>query len=121
MHNKDDNMPGHKKAKLDVLKALRQVAMELIKERSEESDEAPEQLQKVAVMAKDKEGLEKGLDKAKEVLEGLPQTSEDALETSENAEDSEDESELLEEPLDEEAALLQKLEELRNKKKQLKA
>jgi len=126
----DENMPVHKKAKLDVLKALRQVAMELIKEKSEEGDEGempgmPEHLQKVSVMAKDKQGLEKGLDKAKQVLSGMPEVAESESD-DESMESPEEQS--LEDMMgseggseeDEESMLMKKLEELRNKKKMLK-
>lgn len=130
MDHKNSDMPNHKKAKLDVLKALRQVAMELIKERSEEGDEGPndlEHLQRVSVMAKDKQGLEKGLDKAKDVLEGLPEHSEEDeadlhLDPSRREEAIAEEAlESPEEQADEETMLLKKLEELRSKKKMLKA
>lgn len=127
----DENMPVHKKAKLDVLKALRQVAMELIKEKSEEGDEGemsgmPEHLQKVSVMAKDKQGLEKGLDKAKQVLGSMPEVAESEMSDDESMESPEEQS--LEDMMgseggseeDEESMLMKKLEELRNKKKMLK-
>jgi hypothetical protein len=105
----NDDMPVHKKAKLDVLKALRQVAMELIKEKADEGETEASELQKVSVMADDKEGLEQGLDKAKDVLESMPEGEEE--ENSMGDEPAEE---------DEEASLMAKLQELRNKKKMLK-
>jgi hypothetical protein len=114
---------NHKKAKLDVLKALRQVAMDLIKEKSEEGEGEegempgmPEHMQKVSVMAKDPKDLAKGLDLAKQVAGKLPEVSDD-----ESAESSEEQS--LESLAgaeggseeDEEAMLLQKLEALKKK------
>jgi hypothetical protein len=118
---------NHKRAKLDVLKALRQVAMDLIKEKSEEGEEGempgmPEHMQKVSVMAKDPSDLAKGLDLAKQVAGKMPEVSED--------EESEDPSQQALEDLtgteipggseeDEEALLLKKLEAIRSKKKML--
>ncbi len=126
-------MPVQKKAKLDVLQALRKVAMELIKEKADEglSDGAPEAMQKVAVMAKDKEGLKQGLEKAEDILGGEEGESEDeeiAEEEALHLDPSKSEEEVLaheamespEEQADEEAMLLKKLQELRNKKKMLK-
>lgn len=122
----------HKRAKLDVLKALRQVAMDLIKEKSEEGDEGempemPEHMQKVAVMAKDKEGLEKGLDKAKQVLGVMPDMHSEEDEAEMHLDPSRREEAVAEEAMespeeqaDEETELLKKLQELRNKKKMLK-
>jgi hypothetical protein len=120
-----DMNDNHKRAKLDVLKALRQVAMDLISEKAEEGQEGemPGHMQKVSVMAKDPEGLEKGLDKAKDLLEsGMPEVAESEMESLE----SDDEEDLAEsaglegESDDEESMLMKKLEELRNKKNMLK-
>ena len=46
--------------------------LEELKGMLEEPGEIPTKAQKVTVMAKDKEGLEEGLEKAKDVVEELP-------------------------------------------------
>jgi len=65
------DMKPAKKAKLDVLEALKSLAMDMIQQESERSDE-PQKMQKIVVAAKDKEGLKKGLDKAEEILDSMP-------------------------------------------------
>lgn len=116
---------NHKRAKLDVLKALRQVAMDLISEKADEGHEEgemPEHMQKVSVMAKDPQDLAKGLDLAKQVAGKMPEVApsedeslesndEESLEASAGLEGGSEE--------DEEEMLMKKLEELRNKKKML--
>ena len=96
-----------KQAKLDLLKDLRKMAMGMI--NSGEGEEMPGHMQKVMVAAKDKEGLEEGLDKAKEVLEG----SEDLMEDSEDSEMPE-----LESDEDSPEALKAKIKELQAKLEQ---
>ena len=70
-----------KQAKLDLLKDLRKMAMGMIHEGA--GEEMPEHMQKVMVAAKDKEGLEKGLDKAKEVLSSADMGEHEAEESPE--------------------------------------
>jgi hypothetical protein len=109
MEKKD--MPMHKKAKLDVLKDLRKMAMEMLHDQSSEGmeeGEMPSKMQKVMVAAKDKEGLKQGLEKAEDVLESMP---------GEESEEDEEEGMASEKSLDEqEQELLAKLEEIRAKK-----
>ena len=119
-----DMNDNHKRAKLDVLKALRKVAMDLISEKADEGQEGEmpmDHMQKVSVMAKDPQGLEKGLDKAKDILKGgMPEVAESEDESLES-----DDEESLEASAgdeggsegDEEAMLIKKLEEIRSKKK----
>ena len=54
-------------AKYEMLKNLRKMAMDMNGENMMGGD-----MQKVSVMAKDKEGLKKGLEKAEEVIENDP-------------------------------------------------
>jgi len=70
-----------KQAKLDLLKDLRKMAMGMISEGS--GEEMPEHMQKVMVAAKDKEGLEEGLEKAKDIVEGSESEMEDSEEEME--------------------------------------
>lgn len=106
----------HKLAKMDTLKALRKAAMEMIHDRMGD-EEMPEGMSKVMVAAEDKEGLEEGLDKAKEVLGEMPEGMEDSEEKEMMAEMKPEESLMSDE--DEEIELLKKLQELRAKKKQM--
>lgn len=57
--------------------------LEELKTMLEEPGEIPTKAQKVTVMAKDKEGLEEGLDKAKDVVEDLPMLDEEDMEETE--------------------------------------
>lgn len=70
-----------KQAKMDMLKALRNMAMEMINSSGESEDEA---MQKVTVAAKDKEGLEEGLSKAQDILEARDEAEEDEEMSSED-------------------------------------
>lgn len=105
---------AHVAAKKNVLSSLRDQAAEAMGDK----------LKKVTVAAPSEEGLKKGLEKAKEIVEGkLPDENcpHDKMMANENSEmdsgDSEDESEEQEEmSLDEVNA---KLEELMKMKKQL--
>ena len=54
-------------AKMDSLKELHKIMMD------KAGKDIAYGLQKITVMAKDKEGLEKGLEKAKELLEKMPE------------------------------------------------
>ncbi len=95
-----------KLAKMDMLKALRKMAMDMINEGGQDEEEM---LQKVTVAAKDKEGLKKGLEKAEDVLEGMPEGESEEME-------SEDEMDLEESPEEDIAALEAKLAALKAKK-----
>lgn len=86
MDNKKE-MPMGKKAKMDNLKALRKLAMDMIRDNSEMPEDS---MSKVMVAAHDKEGLEKGLDKAKDVLDEMPE-SEDEESPEQEASESESE------------------------------
>lgn len=83
-------------------------------------------LQKVSVMAKDKKGLEKGLDKAKEVLGQLPEGETEEHEASELPEEEQkemeeghelEEGEMSEEDLDKKLKELMALKEKMKSKK----
>lgn len=104
MENKKKDMSMEKLAKMDMLKALRKMAMDMIQEGGEGEEET---LQKVTVAAKDKEGLKKGLEKAEDVLESMPEAEDESEEEESDAEES---------PEDEIAALEAKLEALKAKK-----
>lgn len=70
----------HRKAKMEVIQELIQMAKEEMGSRyaSDLSNPLGEpDMQEVKVMAEDEEGLEKGLDKAKDVLGMLPGMDED--------------------------------------------
>jgi hypothetical protein len=82
LEEKESNMKGKmspekSKAKMDVLKELMSMA------DSGEVGSMAEGLQKVTVAAKDKSGLEKGLEKAKEVVEGMPEMEDEEEEDKE--------------------------------------
>jgi hypothetical protein len=74
---KDQKDSPHKQAKLSLLKDLRSMAMKMIHDGS--GDE-PGHMEKVMVAAKDKAGLEKGLDKAKQIIGGHDEAMEPASE-----------------------------------------
>lgn len=57
---------GHAEAKMQVLQELRKMAMDMMGEKVR--DRFPHEMHGVEVMAPDKEGLEKGLDVAKDVM-----------------------------------------------------
>lgn len=86
--------PEKSKAKMDVLKELMAMADE------GEVGSLSEGLQKVTVAAKDKAGLEQGLDKAKEVLGELPEEEE-----SDEEDKEEDQEEMSPLSLEEEETL----------------
>jgi hypothetical protein len=77
-----------KQAKLDLLKDLRKMAMGMISDGA--GEDMPEQMQKVMVAAKDKEGLEEGLEKAQEIVGGEDESEEGEM--SEMEDESEEES-----------------------------
>lgn len=103
---KKEKQSMDKLAKMDMLKALRKMAMDMINEGGQDEEEM---LQKVTVAAKDKEGLKKGLEKAEDVLEGMPNGESEEME-------SEDEMDLEESPEEDIAALEAKLAALKAKK-----
>lgn len=76
-----------KKAKLKALEGLKQVAMDMMGENFKKDKSELDGLKKVTVAAPDKEGLEKGLEKAKELAGSMPEladeSSEDELESPE--------------------------------------
>lgn len=88
--------PEKSKAKMDVLKELMSMADD------GEVGSLSEGLQKVTVAAKDKAGLAKGLDKAKEVIGELPEEESDE-------EDKKEEDEEVSELSPEEEEMLAKL------------
>lgn len=87
-----------KMAKLKLLKELSDKMSELLMdERSEEDHLSPEGMQKVSVMAPDKESLVEGLSKAEEIVDKdslmMEDLDSDELDL-EDLEDDEDEDEL---------------------------
>ena len=72
-------------AKMEVLKELHDMASQLLgeglespeEEEMEEGMEDPESMEKVSVMAKDKEGLEEGLDTAQSILGKMSKNTSD--------------------------------------------
>lgn len=119
MHDLNDKMGGDNasRAKMDVLHALKDIAMELIHKHGGEDEESmPEEgldlpIKKVSVMAPDKQGLAEGLDKAEDVVQGLggDEGHEDAELGAMDLDGGDDDSE--------ESDLMAKLEALRAKKK----
>lgn len=90
LEEKMDKKPMNEKcirAKMDVLE-------ELIGKASDKAgDSITGDLQKVTVAAKDKQGLEKGLEKAQEMVEKVPQMKEESDSmVAENEEELSDES-----------------------------
>jgi hypothetical protein len=75
-----------KSAKMSVLKDLKQQANEALGGKLKG-------MKKVSVLAKDEEGLEKGLDKAKEIVGGMEEMSEESEDQEEMGEEESDESE----------------------------
>jgi hypothetical protein len=59
-------------AKQDVLKELMQMAMEEMRNKNKHGLDEAMKLKKVSVMAPDKQGIEQGLDTAKQVIGELP-------------------------------------------------
>jgi hypothetical protein len=118
MDKKKKELSMDKMAKMDMLKALRKMALDMIHEGS--GDEEMDSLQKVTVAAKDEAGLKAGLEKAEEVLESLPSKKMKEEDESEEGEEQEDEEMLAEEDEsseeDEIAQLEAKLEALKAKK-----
>jgi hypothetical protein len=126
-----------KSAKMDVLKDLKQHAMDMMGEKLGS-------VKKVTVASNSKEGIEKGLDKAKEMIKKTPEDSENVTEeacpecegegcpacqeesaeheASETPEEETSEHEMGEEPSDEsEEELDAKIQELMKKKEAIKA
>jgi len=103
MDKKDKKMSMDKLAKMDLLKSLRKMAMDMINEGGEEEMDS---LKKVTVAAKDEEGLKAGLEKAEDILESKMEG-----EDEEELADAEEKA-----PEDEIAALEAKLAALKAKK-----
>jgi hypothetical protein len=82
--------PEDKAAKIEVLKILKKIATEMMADGMKESSDMPGNegmgMKKVSVMAKDQEGLEEGLDKAKELIEGQEGSEHEMAEESEEGE-----------------------------------
>lgn len=71
---KDDKML---EAKKEVLKELLMEAMQEMKSRNKRGLDEAKSMQKVSVMAPDKDGLKKGLAKAEDALDMMPEQDED--------------------------------------------
>lgn len=90
---KKEKQSMDKLAKMDMLKALRKMAMDMINEGGQDEEEM---LQKVTVAAKDKEGLKKGLEKAEDVLEGMPEGESEEMDEMDSEESPEEDIAALE-------------------------
>lgn len=101
MGKKDDNLDPKTEAKLEVLKELKEMAMEAMGEdmsRYKDMDmedemmdcEMPEGMEKVTVAAPDKEGLMEGLDKAEDLLEEMPEDMADMLKKKKKKDEEEE-------------------------------
>lgn len=101
--------PGEKEAKMKVIKDLRQMAEQIMKDDIKG-------MKKVTVASPTQEGLKEGLEKAEDILES---NSEDMSEESEDEEMSEEYAEESEEEMSEEE-INAKLAELMAKKDKLK-
>lgn len=71
-------------AKKDVLKELMQMAMEELRGKNKHGMDEVMKMKKVSVMAPSKEGIEQGLDKAKDVVADMPMGDESSDESSED-------------------------------------
>lgn len=90
---KEDCGPGMDyDAKMAVLEELRALAMELMKDKY--GDKMPHEMNELSVAAPDKEGLKKGLDLAKELMEGqdMQAMADEDREEDEEEEQEEDEA-----------------------------
>lgn len=98
-------MKSREKALSHLRKSLRQ---------ADRGDELPSPMQKVSVMADSKEGLEKGLNKAEEILEDAPEMDEMMEPESDEAleEDLFQEAEMMDESESEEDDDLEDLDEI---------
>lgn len=101
-------------AKMDVLMELMQMAREAMGSKVKSG---MDEMNKVSVMAPDKEGLEEGLDKAKELMQS-PMLEESEEEMEENPEEKKMEEPSMEE-MKEESNLFSKTPSLEKKKKKL--
>jgi hypothetical protein len=111
-----EEMSMDKKAKLDLLKSLRKMAMGLIHEGMGEDDMELDGMKKVTVAAKDSEGLKKGLEKAEDILEDMPLDSKESEDSDDMEELAEESSEEMSDESDEIAELEAKLAALKAKK-----
>lgn len=94
-------------SKVDVLKELLGLSEEAIRSKAKEGLDGARAM-KVSVLAKDKEGLKEGLEKAEEVLEG---------EMPEMEEESEEQEESEESPIKADSSMLEEVEEKEEEKK----
>lgn len=85
--DKSEN-PVKKEAKLSALKGLRDEMSNMMQ------GDLGQKMNKVVVAAKDKQGLEKGLDKAKEVLDTMPDNSAEEQIEEETGEDVDNDAEV---------------------------
>ena len=110
MAKKDkENDPMKKEAKLKALKALKKMASDM------ESDDI-KGIRKVTVAAPDKEGLEKGLEKAKEIVENPMEMAEESMDEDMEMEESED---MEEEGAEDLSSIEEQIKKLQAKKEQL--
>ena len=93
-----------KQAKIDAIKAMRSIASDAMKGPLKDKIEG---MKKVTVAADSSEGLKKGLEKAKELTDKMP---EEMMDMSEDMEDESEESESEESPKEEMDEILEKCE-----------
>lgn len=83
MKMKKDMMPHEKKAKMSVLEELQKQAADAMGGKLDG-------VKKVSVMAPSKEGMKEGLEKAEEILEGMPEGESEMPEMEEEHEMEDD-------------------------------
>lgn len=94
MFGKKSMSPSEQKAKLAALKEAHGMASDMMKDGLSGA-------KKVSVMADSKQGLEKGLDMAKKIVDKDPQVGEDEMEDSELGDSMEDAQEGFDDQQDE--------------------
>lgn len=115
LEEKDGNDSGEmeKDAKLSALRELRDIASKAMGEGMKSKMDG---MQKVTVASDDKEGLVKGLDKAKDLMKHMPKTDDEGVEETPEEEMEEAEmgsdDEMSPEDID---AMIQKLQEKKAK------
>lgn len=114
MGKKDKEEPNkeHIEAKMKVLQDLRDMMSHMMGDGMKKNHE---ELRRVAVMAQDKQGLEHGLDKAKEIVEGMPEGQEESPEheASESPEEEMSEHQMSDEDIDKEIERLQMMKRMK--------
>lgn len=110
---KTEKDPMRKEAKMDALKAMRKTASDMMK------DGMQEKMSKVSVMAKDPEDLEKGLEKAKELVGKLPTEMTESSEDEMTEDSHYDEAEELIEACQDPEELDALMEKIASKKREL--